>query len=268
MVTQNEFNPSVIVTSADAVGWVTLNRPATRNALDTDLKDGLVAALESVAADSLVRAVVLTGAGQDFCVGQDLKEHAAALASGPGAAFETVGTHYSVMARLLATMPKPVIAAVNGPAVGAGLGLALACDLRIFSRTARLATAFSAIGLTADTGLSVTLTRSVGDSRARELMLLGTPFTPEEAVSWGITGTVVDPELVTSTAADLATRMAQGPTSSYAESKALLAANWVATLPDALAAEGAAQERLGASHDHAAAVGSFLAKTTPTFVGE
>lgn len=268
MVTQNEPGPPVLVTSAAGVAWVTLNRAATRNALDTDLKDGLVSALESVAADPLVRAVVLTGAGQAFCVGQDLKEHATALAVGPATAFETVGIHYSVMARLLTTMPKPVIAAVNGPAVGAGLGLALACDLRIFSRTARLATAFSAIGLTADTGLSVTLTRSVGDSRARELILLGTPFTPDEAVSWGITGTIVDPDLVTGTASELATSLAQGPTASYAESKLLLAANWGAPLRDALAAEGAAQVRLGISQDHAAAVGAFLAKATPHFAGE
>ncbi|NUO99139.1 MAG: enoyl-CoA hydratase/isomerase family protein, partial [Nonomuraea sp.] len=169
---------------------VTLNRPERRNALDTALKTALRQALEEVAADDAVRAVLLTGAGGAFCAGQDLAEHAAALRADPGRAFDTVEADYAPIIRLLATMGKPVVAAVNGTCVGAGLALALACDLRVLAEDAVLATAFSAIGLTCDSGLSRTLVRAVGEARAKELVLLGEPFSVAQAVAWGIAGRV------------------------------------------------------------------------------
>ena len=157
---------------------MTLNRPERRNALTLELKDALVAALDGVAADDAVRAVVLAGSGKSFCVGQDLAEHAEALRADPRSAFATVEAHYNPIVRALAAMPKPVVAAVNGGAVGAGLGFALACDLRVTAEGATFATAFAAIGLTADSGLSACLVHSLGHARATELMLLGEPSTP------------------------------------------------------------------------------------------
>jgi len=135
----------VLVERHDAVATVTINRPERRNSLNAAVKDALRDALAEVGADTGVRAVVLTGAGDHFCVGQDLKEHADGLAGGAEQAFATVAEHYAPIVHSLATMPKPVVAAVEGSCVGAGLGFALACDLRVVASNAVLATAFSSI---------------------------------------------------------------------------------------------------------------------------
>ncbi|SFB76885.1 2-(1,2-epoxy-1,2-dihydrophenyl)acetyl-CoA isomerase [Nocardioides terrae] len=260
--------PSSLVTRDGDVATVTLNRPAQRNALDETLKTALLAAVTEVGGDDTVRAVVLAAEGPAFCVGQDLAEHAARLAAdGAEGAFRTVEEHYSPIVEALATMPKPVVAAVHGTCVGAGLGLALACDLRVFAEDATLGTAFTGIGLTCDSGLSATLTRSVGESRARELVLLGTTFKPADAVGWGISGQVVAAEEVASTAAALAARLASGPTTAYAESKRLLAAASQLSLAETLAAEAEAQVRCGATEDHRNAVDAFMSKARPTFTG-
>jgi 2-(1,2-epoxy-1,2-dihydrophenyl)acetyl-CoA isomerase len=257
----------VLVEHVDAVATVTINRPERRNSLNAAVKDALRDALAEVAADESVRAVVLTGAGEHFCAGQDLKEHADGLGAGAAHAFATVADHYAPIVHSLATMPKPVVAAVEGNCVGAGLGFALACDLRVIASDATLATAFSSIGLTCDSGLSYTLPRAVGDARARRLVLLAQPFTPAQAVEWGIDADVSDPGVTLVAATRLAERLAAGPTAAYAESKRLLAASWTHDLDAALAAEGAAQTRAGSTQDHAAAVTAFLSKERPAFAG-
>ncbi len=257
----------VTVERDGAVATVTLNRPDSRNSLTRELKDALVEELRGVADDTTVRAVVLAGSGKAFCVGQDLGEHAAALAEDPARAFTTVEEHYSPIVTMLATMPKPVIAAVNGTCVGAGLGFALACDLRVFATEATLGTAFSGIGLTCDSGLSSTLPRAVGEARARELVLLARTFDPETALGWGITGMIVEPEEVLATAQQLAAQLAAGPTTAYAESKRLLARGQDRPLAEALADEAEAQVRCGATKDHVGAVSAFLEREKPTFIG-
>jgi 2-(1,2-epoxy-1,2-dihydrophenyl)acetyl-CoA isomerase len=160
------------------------------------------------------------------------------------------------------------VAAVNGTCVGAGLGFALACDVRVFAAGATLGTAFSAIGLTCDSGLASTLPRAVGEARARELVLLGRSFTPEEAVAWGIAGEVVPAEEVAATAAKIAARLGAGPTLAYAESKQLLAEAFDRPLAKTLAAEGKSQARCGETADHQGAVTAFLNRERPTFAGE
>ncbi|WP_028474879.1 enoyl-CoA hydratase/isomerase family protein [Nocardioides alkalitolerans] len=251
-----------------AVATVVIDRPAARNALDEATKVALRDALEAVAADDAVRAVVLTGAGSAFCVGQDLGEHAAALEADAATAFDTVDEHYAPIVRALVGMAKPVVAAVEGACVGAGLGLALACDLRVLAADAKLGTAFSGIGLTCDSGLSATLVRAVGHARAAELVLLGAMFSPEEAVAWGVAGRVVESGTARAEAERLAARLAAGPTAAYAESKRLLdLAAGGASVEESLAAESAAQHRLGLTRDHQCAVAAFLAKERPTFTG-
>jgi 2-(1,2-epoxy-1,2-dihydrophenyl)acetyl-CoA isomerase len=250
-----------------AVATVIINRPDQRNALDAAAKALLLERLRQAAGDEAIRAVVLTGAGSAFCVGQDLGEHAQALAADPATAFDTVDEDYNPVITLLATMPKPVVAAVNGTCVGAGLSLALACDLRVLSSAAKLGTAFSGIGLTCDSGLSVTLVGAVGQARAAQLMLLGSIFTAEEAVGWGISGIIADPAKTVEAAIELAEGLAAGPTRAFAETKALLNAASSATLAEALAAESAAQHRLGLTSDHQNAVTAFLRKEQPTFSG-
>jgi 2-(1,2-epoxy-1,2-dihydrophenyl)acetyl-CoA isomerase len=257
-----------VLTERDgAVAAVLINRPDRRNALDAATKVALREALDAVADDETVRAVVLSGTGSAFCVGQDLGEHARALETDAAAAFDTVDAHYSPIVRALTSMPKPVIAAVGGACVGAGLGLALACDLRVLSSGATFATAFTAIGLTCDSGLAATLVRAVGQSRASELVLLGESFTTEQATGWGIGGLVVDPDDVLPRARELAGRLAAGPTRAYAESKVLLDTAAYLPLVDVLAAESAAQHRLGLTEDHQGAVAAFLAKQKPSFAG-
>ena len=172
---------SVRVDRTAAVATITL----TAAALTNDTKVALRDAIADVANDATVRAAVLAGSGKAFCVGQDLGEHSAGLVDGAEDAFATVREHYSPIVRDLLTMPKPVIAAVGGACVGAGLGLALACDYRVFAAGTKLGTAFTGIGLTFDSGLSFTLPRAVGDARAKQLILFGDVFTAEDGIAWG-----------------------------------------------------------------------------------
>lgn len=262
-----ESTEPVVTTREGAVATVVLNRPHRRNALVADLKAALRDTLAAVAEDRSVRAVVLTGAGDHFCAGQDLGEHAQALAERPDHAFDTVEEHYAPVVRTLATMPQPVVAAVEGTCVGAGLGFALACDLRVVSETAVLGTAFTGIGLTCDSGLSYTLPRAVGEARARELVLLGETFTAEQAAAWGIALRTAAPGQALAGATELAVRLAAGPAVAYAESKRLLADSAARTLDQVLVAEGFAQARLGMTDDHRGAVAAFAAKQRPVFEG-
>src|SRR5580693_10707496 len=173
---------NVTVERDGAVATVTLPGPA----LSLAVKESLLAALTDVAADDAVRAVVLTGNGRAFCVGQDLAEHAVALEKDASSALDTVQEHYNPIVTTLTTMPKPVVAGVNGTCVGAGLGFVLACDFVVMAEAAVLGTAFTGIGLTCDSGLSVTLPAAVGMQRARALLLRPTTFTAQQAVSWGL----------------------------------------------------------------------------------
>src|SRR4051794_6106027 len=237
------------------------------NALTVEAKLALREAVESAAADDAVRAVVLTGTGRAFCVGQDLREHAALLESGDQAPLSTVHDHYNPLVTALATMPKPVIAAVNGTAAGAGLGIACACDFRIGAAGARYTTAFAGIGLTADSGLSWSLPRIVGTGRAAALLLLAEPFTAEQALEMGLLNAVVPPEQVLTAATELAGRLAAGPTAAYAAIKESLAFGASAGLVETRAKEDGPQTRAGETSDHPNAGRAFLAKSPPTFTG-
>ncbi|GAB3873189.1 enoyl-CoA hydratase-related protein [Kibdelosporangium lantanae] len=249
----------VRLTREGAVATLTMTTVALTVAAKTALRE----AIDEVSADSSVRAVVLTGSGKAFCAGQDLGEHAAALQAGASTALDTVTEHYNPIVLGLVRMPKPVVASVNGLCFGAGLGFALACDLRIASSSARFGTAFTGIGLSLDSGLSVTLPRAVGAARASELVLLASPFTATDALNWGLVGQVVPPEELAASTTALASRLANGPTLAYAEAKRALAVS----LEQALADEGAAQSRLGITEDHRNAVEAFVAKENPKFHG-
>lgn len=258
---------SVQLTRDAAVATVMLARPEGMNALTVSMKVALREALQETADDDTVRAVVLTGSGRAFCVGQDLREHAEALASGDRAPLSTVAEHYNPVVRLLTTMTKPVVAALNGTAAGAGLGLACACDLRVGATGSRFTTAFTGIGLTADSGLSWTLPRLVGAGRAAALLLLAEPFTAEQALEMGLLTAVVKPEQVLPVAQELAARLAAGPTAAYALVRQSLAYGSTHTLSETLDREDELQAVAGATEDHRAAVRSFLAKEPAVFSG-
>jgi 2-(1,2-epoxy-1,2-dihydrophenyl)acetyl-CoA isomerase len=257
----------VLLDVAGDVATVTLNRPDGMNALTLEAKNALLAAVSDVAANSGVRAVVLTGSGRAFCVGQDLREHAALLEAGDSSPLSTVREHYNPLLTLITQMPKPVVAAINGTAAGAGLGIACACDFRIGASGSRYTTAFAGIGLTADSGLSWSLPRLVGSGRAMALLLLAEPFTTEQALEMGLLNAVVPAEQVLPAAQELAARLAAGPTAAYACIKESVGHSSNSSLADALAKEDELQTRAGATADHQNAVRSFLAKTPPVFTG-
>ncbi|HEY7046071.1 MAG TPA: enoyl-CoA hydratase-related protein [Jatrophihabitantaceae bacterium] len=258
---------ALLIDRSEGVATMTLNRPDSMNSLSLELKEALVAAVAELAADESVRAVVLTGAGRAFCVGQDLREHEAQLEAGDPHPLHTVVDHYNPITSGLAALPKPVIAAVNGVAAGAGAGFAFACDFRIASQKASFLLAFVNVGLSLDSGSSWTLPRLIGSARATALSLLGDPVDAEAALEMGLVNAVVEPDRVLPAAHELAARLAAGPTTAYAAIKESIAYAATSTLDEALAKEAQMQEHTGATIDHHAAVAAFVAKQRPTFTG-
>jgi 2-(1,2-epoxy-1,2-dihydrophenyl)acetyl-CoA isomerase len=255
----------LLVDRTDAVVTLTLNRPDSLNSLDVALKVALREALAAAAEDPGCRAVVLAGAGRAFCVGQDLREHAATLESGSAAPLDTVRVHYNPLVRQLAGMPKPVVAAVRGTAAGAGASLALLADFRVGGPKTSFLMAFANVGLAGDTGVSWSLPRLVGHGKATELLMLAEPVPAAEADRLGLlTRLVEDDDLVLPTARELATRLAAGPTVAYGAIKRQLA---VTTLAEALEVEAEVQAACGVTEDHRNATAAFVAKQRPTFHG-
>ena len=264
--------PPVRSTIDGAVATVTLNRPQAMNALDDDTKVALLSALEAAAGDKAIRAVVLTGAGRAFCVGQDLRQHVESLhradADGGFELGDTVRDHYNPIALLLSTMAKPVIAAVNGVAAGAGASFALACDLRLVAESAGFNTAFVGIGLSCDSGASWWLPRIVGAARARELLMMPRTIRAAEALELGLATRVVPDDELPSAAAELAAELAAGPTLAYAAVKSAMGYSQTHDLPESLANEARLMGLTGRTADHRGAVEAFMAKRQPTFTGD
>lgn len=257
---------SVLRQQAGAVATITINRPAARNALTAETKVGLLDALRDCGADDGIRAVILTGAGQAFCAGQDLREHADLLDAG-AAPVDTVREHYNPLVATITGMPKPVIAAVNGVAAGAGAALAFACDFRIAAERASLLMAFARVGLGADSGASWTLQRLVGMARAAELLMLAEPVDAARALSMGLLTSVVADEELPGAAADFAARLAAGPTRAYGAIKESLLYAAGHGLHESLGKEAELQQLLGQTHDHQAATRAFVRKEQPVYEG-
>jgi 2-(1,2-epoxy-1,2-dihydrophenyl)acetyl-CoA isomerase len=257
---------SVLRRQAGAVATITINRPAARNALTAETKVSLLDALRDCSADDGIRAVIITGAGPAFCSGQDLREHAELLAAG-GAPLDTVREHYNPLVATITGMPKPVIAAVNGVAAGAGAALAFACDFRIAARRASLLMAFARVGLGADSGASWTLQRLVGLARATELLMLAEPVDAERALALGLLTSVVADEELPAAAAAFAARLGAGPTRAYGAIKESLHYAAGHGLHESLAKEAALQEMLGQTRDHQAATQAFVSKQPPSYEG-
>jgi 2-(1,2-epoxy-1,2-dihydrophenyl)acetyl-CoA isomerase len=258
---------SLLVDRTDAVVTLTLNRPEAMNALDVDLKEALRDTLASLETDRSCRAIVLAGAGKAFCVGQDLREHAEQLESGH-TDLNTVRIHYNPIAQRLASMPKPVVAAVRGTAAGAGASFALLADFRIGGPKTTFLMAFANVGLAGDSGVSWSLPRIVGHARAVELLMLAEPVRAQEAYGMGMLSRLQeDDEQVLPAAQELAARLAAGPTVAYGAIKRELSIGDAGTLSDALAAEAQAQAICGGTADHKNAVNAFVAKQKPAFEG-
>lgn len=241
---------------AAGVATLTLNQPEERNPLSSAMKGALVAALERCAADASLGAVVIAGSGSAFCAGGDVKR-----AAGPPPTLEERAAALAQLQRipqLIASLPQVVIAAVNGPAMGAGLGLACACDLRIASTAARFGTAFLRIGLSTDFGVGWLLPRIVGPARARQMLLLGEILDADQALGSGLVTRVVEPLELAGAARELAERFANGPRTALAAVKRNLEAADRMQLPQYLQLEAGNQLLALQSDDHRNALQAFL----------
>ena len=248
---------------ADGLATLTLQHPGLSTALRTDL----LAAVRDLATDPSVRAVLLTGTGRAFCVGQDLAEHLESLRGNASTSLSVVEEEYNPLILALADLRVPVVVGINGACAGAGLGIALAGDLRVAAAGAKFTTAFTGIGLSSDSGLAARLVHSVGASRATELLLLPAPFLAEQAAEWGLVHRVVAPEQVLPEARAIAAQLAAGPTAAYRAVKTVLATAATDSLEQTLALEARLQNELGRTADHREAVEAFLAKRPAEFAG-
>jgi 2-(1,2-epoxy-1,2-dihydrophenyl)acetyl-CoA isomerase len=241
---------------------ITLNRPDVLNAFTREMHQAFAGALQE-AAPADVRAVVLTGAGRGFCVGQDLHEFREA--SGDIAAHLENNYHPNI--RAIRELEKPVIAAVNGPAAGAGLSLACACDIRIAADDATFVPAFISIGLVPDSGGTYFVRRLIGTARAFELFGTGRRLTAAEAQAWGLVNEVVESANLTARAAELAAELAALPTRALGMTKRLFDHAEHATLDEQLAFEARLQAEATKTTDFHEGVAAFLEKREPRFAG-
>jgi 2-(1,2-epoxy-1,2-dihydrophenyl)acetyl-CoA isomerase len=251
-----------------ALAVITINRPAALGAMSEAAKEGLLAAVTEAAGDASVRAVLLASRGRAFCVGQDLRELADAYASPtPPDLGEFVRATYNKIVTTLAGMPKPVVVAINGAVAGAGLGIALACDIRWAARSAVFATAFAGIGLAGDSGITWNLNRLVGPGKTAALMYLNERIDAEAALELGLVNAVVEDDVLQQSAEELALRLAGGPTLAYAAIKQTLREAATQTLAESVELEAQLQGPVGRSDDHQGAVKAFFAKETAVFSG-
>ncbi len=246
----------------DGILTLTMNRPEAINALTTEMLRELGKAIKEASAPE-VRVVVLQGAGRGFCSGQDLREF-----EGQRISYKNHLRNYRAVVEGLAGLEKPVIAAMHGAAAGAGLSLALACDLRIASADAVLTTGFSKIGLIPDAGMNYHLPRMVGYARAFELEVLSGRIKAEEALGLGLVNKVVPVESFAEEVARLAGELAQGPTKTYGLIKRALRRSASASLEEMLEYEALLQEVAGRSEDHQEGVQAFYEKRPPRFQGK
>jgi len=264
----NELAPTpsdVLVERRGAVYTVRLNRPETRNALLPSTTLRYAEAIEAGAADPTVRVIIITGAGPAFCAGADLVAGMAEAQKRPYAEVIRDGFHRLIKA--VVNAPKPVVAAIRGPAVGFGFDLALAADLRIGSRASSYGAVFSKIGLVPDGGSSFTLSRLVGLGRAMELILLGDTFDAARADALGLLNRLVDDDALERETDALADRLAGGPPMAYRLAKRNLHGGLTGELQGALDAEIEAQVQCLASADRVEGVQAFLQRRKPNFSG-
>lgn len=254
--------PTVLVGRDHAVTTVTINRPEKLNALDAATRDRLCATLEQAARDVETRAVVLTGTGRAFCVGQDLGAPDELVD-----AYATVAGSYNAIVRLISTMAKPVVAAVNGLAVGAGFGFALACDIRIAAESASFAASFARVGLVPDSSVSWHLVREIGRARAFELAASGRSLPAAEAYSLGLLNEVVPDAALEARALAVAGELARGPARALAHTKRIFAAAGQESFEAVAELEAHAQGHAARSAEHAEGRAAFIEKRQARYPG-
>lgn len=260
---------TVNVSFAAGAATIELNRPQALNAWNAQLGVDLLQAVSDTAADEEVRAVVITGAGRGFSSGADLRDVSGGKTTADGRpdVYATLTERYHPIMKAIREAPKPVLAAVNGPAVGIGCSLALSCDLIMAAESAYFLLAFVNIGLVPDGGSSVFVPARVGMARAMELSMLGERLPARRALEWGLINRVVDDTALQAQAAELAARLASGPTLSYAGAKRQLNSWQYARMDEQLELEARLQQGSMATEDFVEGVTAFAQKRPPRFSG-
>jgi 2-(1,2-epoxy-1,2-dihydrophenyl)acetyl-CoA isomerase len=251
--------PTLLTDLQAATLTISLNRPERANAFNFEMIAAVQAALKRAADDEQVRCVVLTGRGNSFCAGHDITEMLAAQ-GGDVSYREHLRQTYNPLILQIRQLEKPVIAAVNGSVAGAGLGVALACDMRIASETALFTVGFTGIGLVPDSAVSLLLPALIGLGRATEFTFTNQPITAVQALEWGMVNQVVPEDELTDVTEKLAARLAAGPTGTYGLTKRLFSENVLPNLEEALEFEGEFQEIASKGENHAKGVKAFLEK--------
>lgn len=247
---------------------ITLNRPDQLNAFNEDQHLAFRAALQNAKDDNSIRAILITGAGRGFCAGQDLGDRDPNKMDGPPDLGITIETFYNPLIRLIRSIPKPVICAVNGVAAGAGANIAFACDIVLAARSAKFIQAFCKLGLVPDSGGTWILPRLIGDARARGLMMTGKPIMAEQAQQWGMIWQVCDDDQLMVESKKLAEHFASAPTFGLGLMKEALNKSADNSLDDQLDLERDFQRRAGRSHDYGEGVAAFLSKRAPSYTGQ
>lgn len=256
---------TILSALADGVLTLTLNRPDKLNAFNDEMHLALRAGFEQAHADDAVRAVLLTGSGRGFCAGQDLGDRDPK--KGVPDLGHTIETFYNPLLRLIRSLEKPVICAVNGVAAGAGANLALACDIVLAAKSASFIEAFSKLGLIPDTGGTWALPRLIGPARAMGLAMLGERLPAEKAEEWGLIWRCVPDDALMLEAMAMAEHFAAAPTKGLAYTKKAMLASSTNTLEQQLALEASMMRELGYSHDYREGVAAFIDKRQPQFQG-
>jgi len=246
---------------------ITLNRPDKLNAFNASMSESFLAAFTQAKENDEIRAVLLTGSGRAFSAGQDLGDRDPRKRTEPPDLGHTIETYYNPVLRLMRSLEKPIICAVNGVAAGAGANLAFACDIVLAARSAKFIQAFSKIGLIPDSGGTWTLTKLLGEARAKALMLTAAPLTADQAQTWGLIWQVHHDEKLMAEATALAKQMAAGPTHGLGLIKRAVHAASTQDFDAQLDLERDLQREAGRTDDYAEGVIAFLEKRPPVFGG-
>lgn len=257
----------VLVAQRNGYRVITLNRPERMNAINEATSKALLAALQDAKADTGLRALVITGTGRGFCAGADLSARQSTLSAVPIDTTSALEKYYNPTIRLIRAIEAPVICAVNGTAAGAGVNLALACDIVLAAKSAKFLQAFARIGLVPDAGGTWFLPRLVGDARARALAMLAEPITAEQAAAWGMIWRVVEDAQVLVEAENMAAHFATQPTVGLALMKQAFNASAGNTLNQQLDLERDLQGEAGRTPDFAEGVRAFMEKRPAKFTG-